>query len=112
MNTGFMGKGIITHDCLVRLDHHAGNAAYKPACGIYLLAYNMRINIQSIFPSPEYHNNLFKRGVSCPFSNPVYSALHLPCAIHDSSKGIGNRKAEVIMAMYLNNCLVYIRDIF
>src|SRR3990172_5324094 len=96
MNAGFMGKGIITHDCLVRLDHHAGNAAYKPACGIYLFAYNMRINIQSIFPSPEYHCYFFKGCIACPFSNPVYGARQVEGTINGIGERAGNASLEEI----------------
>src|SRR3990167_5329765 len=109
MDTGTVGKCISTNYRLIGLNHYSRNMYNQPARLDNLLSMDTgNITPEQIMPGLQCHNELFNRGIACPLSYAVYSALYLPGSIYDGCQVIGCRQSKVIMAVHANLCLFYI----
>ena len=54
---------------------------------------------QHVAARPDRHHDLFERGIAGPLADAVDGALDLPRAGRDAGQRVGDRQAEVVVAV-------------
>ena len=94
-----MGKRIGSDDGFIRSDDRAGDFAQQAAGFIQFLQIEFRGDAKTILAHGECDRDLLKRGVPGAFTDAVNRAFDLADARANRGQRIGDRKAEVVMAM-------------
>src|SRR5690554_7582079 len=89
VNTGLMGKGIGTHNCLVRLNRETGNGGYQARRRNNVLGIDPGVDMEQILPGTYRHHDFFERGVTGTLAQAVDGALNLACTAADRCQGVG-----------------------
>src|SRR5271157_1315051 len=89
MNARLMCEGVRADNRLVGLDNDARVIADELADTRYLCGVNVRIQSKDGMTRLERHDNLFERGISRAFTNPVDGDFCLPRASTDASQCVG-----------------------
>ena len=79
-----MPEGIPADNGLIGLNQNPGQLPDQPAGLINLPGFNRGIITEKVLPGGQSHNNLFQRGISCPFANSINCAFNLACSAFDS----------------------------
>ncbi len=77
---GFMGKGVCSDNCLVRLYDNACNSREQATGTIDMLGVDIVFIRHDIAAGPQGHDNFFKRTVAGTFTDTVDRALNLSCS--------------------------------
>src|SRR5258708_37160107 len=99
MDAGLMGEGVASDDGFVGLYGDAGDFAEQLARGKKMLGGDARLVWIAIVTDAHGHDDLFKRRVAGPLTNPVDGAFDLAGSGGDRGHGIGDRHAEIVMTM-------------
>ena len=108
MNSGLMGKCVGTDNCLVGLHVKSSNACDQLRTGQDLCGIKTGVTGKRILTCAYRHDYFFQRGIACAFTETINGAFHLACTGQYRGQGIGNRKAQVVMAVDRENRLVRI----
>ncbi len=91
---------VATHDGLVGLHRKAQHARKRLAGGINALGVNAGGKRQPVAAHLERHYDLLQRSVSGALSDAIDRAFHLARPRFDGRQRIGDRQAEVVMAVH------------
>ena len=104
-----MREGVLAHDRLVVL-HREGRDGRDQLRGAgQHRRLDARLVGQHVAASADRHHDFFQRRIARPLAEAVDRALDLPCAARDAGQRIGDREAEIVMAMGREDRLVGIR---
>ena len=95
----FVGERIVSHHRLVRGDGHAGDARKQTARLVEFLGLQMVAEIIQVPSRADRHHQFLDRRVAGTLADAAHSALRLPGASFQTGEGIGDREAQVIVAM-------------
>ena len=110
MNAGFVRKSVGADDRLVRLHRIAGDAGDQFGRRHDLRGVDAGVAFEEILPRAHRHHHFFERSIAGALAESVDSAFDLARAIGDGSQRIGDRKAEIVMAMHRPHRLIGIRN--
>ena len=99
VDTGLMSKGVGAHNGLAGRDGHAGDVAQELAGVVNLPGVDAGFGLVEVPPGVEGHDDLLQAGVARPLADAVDRALHLRGAGLDAGQGVGDRHAQVIVAV-------------
>ena len=111
MDARFVGKCVLPNDRLVPLHVHAGDARNEAAGGEQFLGVDIRCEAEGILAYFQRHHHFFQRRIAGPFTQPVDGALHLSRASFDGGETVGNRQAEIVVAVTTNHRIVNVRHV-
>ena len=108
-----MGKGIGTHHGFVGLHHKTGGLAHHAAGRQDVLRLDAQGQAEIVFAGFHRHDNFFQGTVTGAFPQAVDGAFHLPrtANLHTSQR-VGDRHAQIVVAMHRPNRLVGIGNAF
>ena len=105
-----MGKGIASHDGLVRLHRHTHEGRYGMGHLMEMSGLDVRI-YRNILAASDCHHHLFHCCISCPLAHSVHGHFDLARSVHNAGDGVGRCHSEVVVAMGRDDGLVYVRNI-
>ena len=111
MNAGFVGKSVLADDGLVALHVDAGDARDQPAGGTEALGVDGGAHLKVVRPRVDGHHHFFQSAVAGPFTQAVDRAFHLAGAFFQCRQAIGDRQAQVIVAVHAQDDLVDAADV-
>src|SRR5216117_1038890 len=106
-----VGERVLAHDCLVRLDVDARDVREEPRGLEDLLGLHARVDAEEVLASAKRHHDLLERRVPRPLADPVDGALDLPRPVHDGRQRVGDRLAEVVVAVDREDHLLHSADL-
>ena len=93
---GLVRERVLAHYRLVRLDLYARQLGHEPRHERELARVDGR---RDVVERLECHHDLFERGVPGPLAQAVHRDMDLLRPSPDSGKGVGDRQAEVVVAV-------------
>ena len=94
-----MSERVLTHNRLVPLHLHPGDARDQPAGGKQLVGVHPRAAAEVVAPCLHGHHDFFERRVAGTFAQPVDRALDLPGTLCDSGQAVGHGQAQVVVTV-------------
>ena len=102
VNAGFMREGVRAHNRLARRDSDARNVTQKFAAAVNLLGVHAGVGVVNVLAYAEIHHDFFQTGVPGAFADSVYGAFHLRRARLNAGQRVGDRKPQIVVAVYGN----------
>ena len=99
VNAGFVREGVFTHHRLVARDRHAGDAGDEPRGGVEAAGMNAGADVEERGARLQRHHHFLQRAVAGALADAVDGALDLPCAGDHRREAVGDRHAEVVVAV-------------
>ena len=93
-----MGKGIPSHNRLIRLHRHIHQTRNHAASRINFVCIDIGFNVNRIVAF-DNHSHFFQRSITCAFSNTIHRHFHLTGTIQYPCNGIGSCQAQIVVAM-------------
>ena len=109
VNARLVGEGVAADDRLVPLHADAGDAGNQAAGRHQSRRVDGRLGVVVVAARPHRHHDFLQRAVARPFANAVDGAFDLAGARFDRRQAIGDREAQVVVAMYADDRLVDVR---
>ena len=106
-----MREGVLAHDGLVGLHANADDFGQELTGGKQLFRLDASCEGQDVVANLERHDEFLKRRVARAFADAVDRAFHLPRAVLDGDKRIGDREAEVVVAMNADDGVLDVGDV-
>ena len=94
-----VGESVGANDRLVRLHREAGDSRDQPRAGHDLGGVEVGGAVEDVTAGAHRHDDLLEGGVAGALAEAVDGALDLACAVLHCGQGVGNRQAEVVVAM-------------
>lgn len=99
VHTRFMRKGIPSHDGFVGLRLKAEDLREQATGGIDLFMADARLKRIAVTADVERHDDLLQGSISRPLTDAVDGTFDLPRSGLNADERIGNRQAQVVVAM-------------
>ena len=99
MDSRLVGERVSTHDRLVALNGQPGDRREHPAGRIETLGLDAGRQAVVVETGLERHHHFLECGVAGAFADAVDRAFHLACSRLAAGQAVGDRQAEVVMAM-------------
>jgi hypothetical protein len=109
VDAGFMGEGVLADDRLVVLDRESGDRRDQLRRPHQERRVDAGIVGQDIVAGAQRHDDLLQRGVAGTLAEAVDGAFDLPGASPDSGQRIGDRQAEIVVAVGREHRLIGVR---
>ena len=94
-----MREGVCADHRLVGLHGIAGNGGHQFRCRHDLRGVDARFQAKQIVAYFQRHHNFFQAGIARAFAQTVDGAFHLAHACLNGSQRVGNRHAQVVVAV-------------
>lgn len=94
-----MGEGVDAHHRLVAGDDRLGDLAQNLGGADQVAAVGAGRNAIAVLADLQRHDDLFDRAVAGPLADAVDRALDLTRAAFDGGQGVGDRHAQVVVAV-------------
>ena len=111
MNPRFVRKGILTDDRLVTLHEHPRDTGDQPTHAAELRCVDPGFDSVIVLTRLEGHDDLFKRRIPCPLTEPVDCALHLSCSGFDRREAIRHGQSKIVVTVRTDYRLMNIRNV-
>ena len=109
VDAGLVGERVPAHDRLVRL-HDVARQARDHARGAGdLLGVDVRAQAVARSAGREQHHDLLERGVAGPLADAIDGRLDLAGARHHAGQRVGDRQAQVVVAVHREHDAVDLR---
>jgi hypothetical protein len=108
MDAGFVGERIGADNRLVQRHSQTGYRGNHTAGGKNFLALDVGLKIQPVTAGLDDHGHFFQRGIAGPLADAVHGAFHLSRTGVDSGQSVGQREAEIVVAVYRHHHLINI----
>ena len=99
VDAGLVREGVLTHHRLVARDRHAGDAGNEPRGGVEAAGVDGGADVEERGARLQRHHHFLQRTVAGALADPVDGALDLPCARDHRGEAVGDRHAEVVVAV-------------
>ncbi|MOA27615.1 hypothetical protein D3C78_1485020 [compost metagenome] len=99
MNTRLMLEGIASDDRLVECNWKMHRSAHHTRGFIYFIHINIRLRLDHGFTRLDCHDQLLKRAITRSLAYAVDRNLDLCRSAVNSSKAVGHRQTQIIVAM-------------
>ena len=106
----FVRERVATDDRLVRLHGLVGHFREHLARFKQVLRFDPGVVGQAVLPDAERHHEFLERGVAGALADPVDRAFDLPHAALNGGEAVGDRQAEVVVAMRAEDRFVGVGD--
>ena len=100
VNTGLVGKGIITDHRLIDGDGNAGNLRQELTGGVNLFGHDLGADMgEHVLARSERHDHFFHGRIPGAFAYAVNRTFHLAGAVLNGRQGIGYGQTQIVMAV-------------
>ena len=108
VDAGFVRKRVGANDGFIRLHRDAGDLGQQARRFVNFFCLDPGVKSVQIPARRQRHDNFFHRCVAGPLADPVDCAFHLPRAVADCGKRIGDGQAEIIVAVNGNDRIAHV----
>ena len=109
MNARLMLERIDADDRLVGLHRKAGDRRDQAGCLGDVFGDDPGLHRHDVAAGLDRHDDLFHRGIAGALADAVDGAFHLARTGLDRTKTVGNREAQIVVAMHRDHRLVDVR---
>ena len=111
VDAALVGEGVLADDRLVELHRKAGDRRDVAAGAGDVLGVDAGAEGQAVAAHLQRHDDLFERGVAGPLADAVDRHLDLARAALDAGQAVGDRQAQVVVAVGGEDHLVGARHV-
>ena len=110
VNPRRMRECIGSHDGLVTLDRHTGQATNQATDRDDLLRIDTRVQFTELIgPRLQRHHDLFQCRITGTLAQTINGAFNLPRAAHGRGQRIRHRQAQIIVTMHTDHGIIDVR---